>query len=59
MMADFRNGGVDSRFFGPVSKDEIQGPVITIVRRNRFLWMRGKWCADAVTEKRGTIMKKC
>lgn len=36
VMADFRNGGVDSRFFGPVSKDEIQGTVITIVRRNNL-----------------------
>ena len=36
VMADFRNGGVDSRFFGPVRKEEIQGTVITIVRRNNL-----------------------
>ena len=33
-LADSRNGGTDSRFFGPVSNDEILGTVITIVRRN-------------------------
>ena len=36
VMADFRNGGVDSRFFGPVRKEEIQGTVITVVRRNNL-----------------------
>lgn len=36
VMADFRNGGVDSRFFGPVSGKEIRGTVITIVRRNNL-----------------------
>jgi len=36
VMADFRNGGVDSRFFGPVTKDEIQGTVITVIRRNNL-----------------------
>lgn len=36
VMADFRNGGVDSRFFGPVTADEIQGTVITVVRRNNL-----------------------
>lgn len=34
VMADKRDGGADSRFFGPVDKDEIMGTVITIVRRN-------------------------
>lgn len=36
VMADFRNGGVDSRFFGPVRKEEILGTVITILRRNNL-----------------------
>lgn len=36
VMADFRNGGVDSRFFGPVTAEEIQGTVITVVRRNNI-----------------------
>ena len=36
VMADFRNGGADSRFFGPVSEDEIKGIVITILRRNNL-----------------------
>ena len=36
VMADFRNGGVDSRFFGPVRKNEIQGTVISILRRNNL-----------------------
>ncbi len=35
-LADKRNGGVDSRYFGPVSTDEILGTVITIVRRNNL-----------------------
>ena len=34
VMADYRNGGKDSRFFGPVTREEIQGVVITILRRN-------------------------
>lgn len=34
VMADYRNGGKDSRYFGPVTQDEIQGIVITILRRN-------------------------
>ena len=33
-LADSRNGGTDSRFFGPVLNSEILGTVITIVRRN-------------------------
>lgn len=34
VMADKRNGGADSRFFGAVDKEQIMGTVITIVRRN-------------------------
>ena len=33
-LADSRNGGTDSRFFGPVLNSEILGTVITVVRRN-------------------------
>lgn len=36
VLADFRNGGVDSRFFGPVTADEIQGVAITVLRRNNL-----------------------
>ena len=36
VMADLRNGGADSRFFGPVKQDELLGVVITIVRRNNL-----------------------
>lgn len=36
VMADFRNGGADSRFFGPVRRDEIKGVVITVMRRNNL-----------------------
>ena len=36
VMADQRNGGVDSRFFGAVNTDEILGTVITIARRNNL-----------------------
>ena len=36
VMADLRNGGMDSRYFGPVSKEEIQGVVITLLRRNNL-----------------------
>lgn len=36
VMADQRNGGVDSRFFGAVRTDEILGTVITIARRNNL-----------------------
>ena len=36
VMADRRNGGADSRFFGPVDEDQILGTVITIVRRNNL-----------------------
>ena len=36
VMADRRNGGMDSRYFGPVKAEEIQGVVITILRRNNL-----------------------
>ena len=36
VLADSRNGGADSRFFGPVKKSEILGTVITILRRNNL-----------------------
>ena len=36
VLADSRSGGSDSRYFGPVHKDEILGTVITIVRRNNL-----------------------
>lgn len=36
VLADYRNGGVDSRYFGPVHRNEIQGVVITILRRNNM-----------------------
>lgn len=36
VLADSRNGGTDSRYFGPVQQDEILGTVITVVRRNNL-----------------------
>lgn len=36
VLADYRNGGADSRFFGPVRLDEVLGTVITIARRNNL-----------------------
>ena len=36
VLADYRNGGADSRYFGPVKQEEIQGIVITILRRNNL-----------------------
>ena len=33
VLADTRDGGVDSRYFGPVSKDEIVGTAVAIWRR--------------------------
>ncbi len=36
VLADYRNGGADSRFFGAVNADEILGTVITILRRNNL-----------------------
>ena len=34
ILCDFREGGKDSRSFGPVSMDEIKGKVITVIRRS-------------------------
>ena len=36
VLADSRNGGADSRYFGVVKKDEIEGTVITVLRRNNL-----------------------
>lgn len=36
VLADYREGGTDSRFFGPVTKSEIDGTVITIIRKNNL-----------------------
>ena len=36
VLADYRSGGADSRFFGPVRLKEIEGTVITIMRRNHL-----------------------
>ena len=36
VLADYRSGGADSRFFGPVKQEEIQGIVITVLRRNNL-----------------------
>ena len=36
VLADYRSGGVDSRFMGAVNKDEILGTVITILRKNNL-----------------------
>ena len=36
VLADYRNGGADSRFFGAVKEEEILGTVITILRRNNL-----------------------
>ena len=36
VLADYRNGGADSRFFGAVRRDEILGTVITVLRRNNL-----------------------
>ena len=36
VMADKRNGGADSRFFGVVYEEQILGTVITVVRRNNL-----------------------
>lgn len=36
VLSDYRNGGADSRFYGPVKLEEIQGIVITVVRRNNL-----------------------
>lgn len=36
VLADQRNGGMDSRYFGVVKAEEIKGVVITILRRNNL-----------------------
>lgn len=36
ILVDSRQDGMDSRYFGPVSKDEILGMVITLVRRTKL-----------------------
>lgn len=36
VLADYRNGGADSRFFGAVRIEDILGTVITIARRNNL-----------------------
>ena len=36
VLADSRQGGADSRFFGPVHISEIKGTVISILRRNNL-----------------------
>ena len=36
ILVDNRTDGMDSRYFGPVSKDEILGMVITLIRRTKL-----------------------
>lgn len=36
VLADSREGGADSRYFGAVSRDEIVGTVINVLRRNNL-----------------------
>ena len=36
VLSDHRNGGEDSRYFGPVSYSEIKGTVINLLRRNNL-----------------------
>ena len=36
VLSDSRDGGTDSRFYGPVKKSEIVGTVITVLRRNNL-----------------------
>lgn len=36
VLGDCREGASDSRYFGPVKKEEIQGTVISILRRNNL-----------------------
>lgn len=34
ILCDYREGGKDSRYFGPVNANEIKGKVITVLRRS-------------------------
>ena len=34
ILCDYREGGEDSRSFGPVSREELKGKVITVIRRS-------------------------
>ena len=34
ILCDYREGARDSRYFGPVSRDEVKGKVITVIRRS-------------------------
>lgn len=36
LLGDLREGAEDSRYFGPVNRNEIMGTVITVVRRNHL-----------------------
>lgn len=36
VLADARNGGVDSRYYGPIPEKDIMGKVITVMRRNNL-----------------------
>lgn len=36
VLCDFREGGKDSRYFGPVDKKDIKGNLITIIRRSNL-----------------------
>ena len=36
ILCDYREGARDSRYFGPVEKTEIQGKVITVIRRSEL-----------------------
>ena len=36
VLADFREGARDSRYYGPVSKSDIKGKVITVIRSHGF-----------------------
>ena len=34
ILCDYREGARDSRYFGPVSRNEVKGKVITVIRRS-------------------------
>lgn len=36
VLCDYREGGKDSRYFGPVRREEIKGKVITVIRRSNL-----------------------